>query len=305
MATPEGAEKITEEQATAALQALTTPDELEAPVEVAEQPAVEAEPAPVEAKEEDAKEETAETATEVVEAAATDDVASLKSRLEEAEKKAEETEKHHKERLAAVKERSDQSTRILNDKFLRKSTAADKARKVIERAKTDAGVDPAEADSVLAELQSTMNPASASYAPQEPRTAATEDQQLVLNKFLDEKDMTRPEADRFGLWITSKASTVMSLPEQAVANESVGAFLRLAHGYWKNEVVESEKKTVDDAVGAVKAVKQTQRAAARAASASPTAPKKQAVKQLAQTDPKEYTDEDISTLFRMSVEEHQ
>ena len=307
MATPEGAEKITEEQATAALHQLTHEDsgEPETPVEVAEQPAVEAEPAPVEAKEEDAKEETVETATEVVEAAATDDVASLKTRLEEAEKKAVEREEDHKERLASFKERSSESSRIMRDRYVRKSAAADNARRVIEAAKTDAGVDPVEADRVLAELKSTLHPDSANYAPPVQRTAATEDQQVVINEFLDEKEMTTKEGDKFGLWVKTEASAIMSPLEQQVAHESLPAFLRLAHGYWKKGVREEQNKQVDDAVGAVKAVKQTQKAAAKAASASPAAPKKQPVNKPTGTSPKDYKPEDISALLRASVEEYQ
>ena len=307
MATPEGAEKITEERAAEALQQLTVEDlgEQETPVEVVEQSTEPVETAPVEAKEGDAKKETGEkTATETVKAAAEDDVASLKTRLEDAEKSAKEREEHFTERHKASQERHAESTRILQDRYIRKSTAADRALKIIEAAQTDTGVDPVEAKRVVEELKSTMHPESASYAPPVQRAEAVEDQQVVINSFLNEKDMTVAEGDKFGLWIKTESHNIMSPIEQAKAHTDLDGFLRFAHISWKEDVDKKNDKQVGDAVGAVKAVKQVQKAAARAASATTTAPKKQVVTKSTGTDVKKLTDNDVSALFKASVEEH-
>ncbi len=303
MAEPE----VTEEQANEALHQLTTQeiDEPETPVEVVE-PAVEAAPAPVEEAKEEAKEETeekvVETATEVV-AAAEDDVASLKTRLENAEKSAKEREEHFAERHKASQERHAESTRILQDRYIRKSTAADRALKIIEAAQTETGADPVESKRVVEELKSTMHPESASYAPPVQRAEAVEDQQVVINSFLNEKDMTVAEGDKFGVWIKTESHNTMSPIEQAKAYTDLDGFLRLAHISWKEDVDKKNDKQVGDAVGAVKAVKQTQKAAVRAASATTTAPKKQPVNKPTETPFKDYKPEDISALIRASVEE--
>ncbi|KKK64552.1 hypothetical protein LCGC14_2983060, partial [marine sediment metagenome] len=204
----------------------------------------------------------------------------------------------------ASQERHAESTRILQDRYIRKSTAADRALKIIEAAQTETGADPVESKRVVEELKSTMHPESASYAPPVQRAEATEDQQVVINSFLNEKDMTVAEGDKFGVWIKTESPNIMSPIEQAKAYTDLDGFLRLAHISWKEDVDKKNDKQVGDAVGAVKAVKQVQKAAARAALATTTAPKNQVVTKSTGTDVTKFTDNDVSALFKASVEEH-
>ena len=288
---PTAVEKVTEEQAAVAYAQIRGDAPL--PEEV-----VAEEPAPVEAPAEEAPKDEA-APVEAAPEAPTDDVESLKARLTEAEKRVEEREKSHTDRLAALQARFSTNERILRDRFLRKSTATDKALRVLKAAKSEAGVDPTEADKVIAELESTMHPASATYAPP---PAAVEDQTLVLNSFLNEKGMDWNEADQFGKWMNAEARTVLTPAEQAVANESIEGFLHIAHNRWKaTEAAKLQKHT--DAVAAVKSVQRIQREAARAA-APATAPKKQPAARSDEADVSKLTPNDISALLRKTVEQY-
>jgi len=299
-------EQISDEQAEEALHHLThseideTPEEeVTEPEVVASEPSVEV-TAPAEPAVADATEEmTVEVAD--------DDLASLKARNEELTAQVEAVEKRNEARLKAQQERSVANEQILRNRFLQKSTALDKARQVLQATRSEAGVSEADVDAVIRELEGTMNPQSASYAPPPPQPQqqmANDDQVLVMNNFLSEKGMTAEEADRFGMWITNDAPTAMSQQEQSVAGESIGGFLRLAHSRWQDGVREKENEGKrNDAVGAVRSVQRTQREAARAASASTTAPVKQVAHTANETDVSKLTKDDVSTLLRQTVEQ--
>jgi len=298
---PPEQEEVTEEQAGEALQQLTlqgleSEDELDEPV---------AEPsAPAETATEQEPQETVQAQEEVTEDAG-DDVESLRKRNEELESATKEAEKRFNERLEALKQRTSSNEQILRDRYLRKSTVADKALKVLRATRSDAGVSEAEVDQAIREMEGTLNPASASYAPPEPSPMANEDQALVLNSFLNEQGMTVAEAEEFGKWVSGEATTAMSPAEQAVASQSLDGFLRLAHTRWQQSVHDKEKESKrDDAVGAVRAVQRTQREAARAASSAPVAPKKQPASPVTETDVSKLTPDDISALLRQSVEQY-
>lgn len=290
---PTAVEKITDEQVTSAFMQLSGgAPPTETPVE---EPVPEA--APVEPAKEEPKEEAAPA--EAAPEAPSDDVASLKTRLTEVEKRAEEREKQHETRLAALQVRHATNEQILRDRYLRKSTATDKALRVLKAAKSEAGVDPTEADRVIAELEGTMHPASATYVPP---SATIEDQTLVLNAFLNDKAMDWTEAEQFGKWITSEARTVLTPAEQAVANESLDGFLHIAHNRWKTTEATKQQKQID-AVAAVKSVQRVQREVARAA-APASAPKKQPAAPSGEVDVKKLTPNDISSLLVKVVEKY-
>jgi hypothetical protein len=117
--------------------------------------------------------------------------------------------------------------------------------------------------------------------------------------------MDGSEADQFGKWIRSEGSSALSLPEQAVANESLDGFLRIAHNRWRSAAsAQSKQQKVDDAVAAVKSVQRTQRQTARAAEVSGGAPKKQPTKTSEEVDVKKLTQNDISALLRQSWEQY-
>lgn len=293
---PEKDEKVTEEQANQALQQLLseTPgmEEAAAAEPAAEEPAQEEPPA----------QESAEQPEEPVAAApeaAADDLKSLESRYETRLK---ETESRYEARLKALQARQQENDRILRDKYVRKSAVVDKALKTLRATRTPEGIAEGEVDSVIRELEGTMNPASTSYSP--PPTGY-EDQAIVVNEFLNEKGMTTEEADEFGRWVRADAPAVLSPTEQAIAQRDLDGFLRVAHYRWQEGMREKDKKAkVDDAVQAVKSVQRTQREAARAA-APTAAPKKQPPPQNTAIDVKKLTKEDISALLRQSVEQYQ
>lgn len=236
-----------------------------------------------------------------------DDVESLKARLSDLETKFGETEKTYRAKLEAVTTRSAQNEQVLRDRYLRKASATDNALKVLRSARTDAGVSEQDVDRVLRELESTMNPASTSYAPPETpgRAVATEDQALVMNNFLNERGMTVDEAEAFGKWITAEATTAMHPAELAVAASSLDGFLRLAHNRYVTAAADKEKQTKrSDVVGAVRSVQNTQRQALRAGSASPAAPRKQPTGARQELDVAKLTKDDVSELLRMSVQQY-
>jgi hypothetical protein len=309
--------EITEDQATEALhQAMGVEAEVDPTAEPAAvpEPAEEAAEQPAEVTDTGTAAESAEvvesegTPAEGEPEKAVDDVESLKARLEERDKQLEEINKRHEARLTAMKQRSEQNESVMRDKVLRKSTLVDRARQILKQSRTAEGVPEAEVDRVLGEIDSSMNPASPSYAPPQPQTYDTEDQTVELNNFLNEKGMDSAEADAFGTWIKTEAGTVMSEQEQQVAQKSLGGFLRLAHVSWQAGIREKAAKDEakrSSAVQAVRSVKRTQREAARAASPVTAAPKKQPTdSQAKEPDYDSFTPQDISGLIQEAVRQY-
>ena len=289
-------QQITEEQAGEALQQLVGNDDEsgipqpDAPVEP--EPSTEVEP------------EVA--AAEVIEEAAPDDLESLQRRLEESESAREaDTAK-----LLAMQERNAQNEQILRDRYLRKSTASDRALQVLKRAQSDEGASQEDVSRIVQELEGTMNAASPSYATPAPQTQQAapdmEDRVMTMNNFLNEKSMGTEDAGEFATWMQTEAGTVLSQAEQAVAERSLDGFLRIAHPRWKQGKRDKDKTAQrNDAVEAVKTVQRTQKAAASAASGSTTAAKKQRVGSAGgEVDVSKLTEQDISDLVRQSVTQY-
>lgn len=295
-------EKVTEEQAEQALGALIAQaqepeeDEQEVAAVIGDPPADE--PTPAETPE-------GEDRPAGEEAAPTDDVESLRAKLADSDKRLETEKKAAEERTRAIQERSSQNESILRDRFLRKSNAAARALQVLEAARTEKGVSQEEVDRAVAELRGTMNPNSPSYQPP-PDGGNAEDQAMVLNGFLNEKQMSRAEAEEFGRWMRTEAGTVLSAPEQALATRDVEGFLRLAHTrYLEGQKSSDRDKQRQEAVEATRTVQRTQKEAARAASAAPAAIRKQNTSASAkQIDVRKLTKEDVSSLLRQSVEQY-
>lgn len=277
--------EVTEEQAEEALRALQQTEE-PPQEETPEQPVLESSA-------------EAEPGEQVAEEVAEDDLESLQKRLEERESAMAAAEERYRAQLEALNQRNTESERILRDKFLRKSTVADKAMKALEAARSPDGISEEDVDRAIRDIRGSMNPESPSYAPQPTQPVATEDQTLALHSFLNEKGMTQQEADQFGSWVREKASGVMSPTEQAVAGESLGAFLRLAHVRYLEEQNKTNQRS--DAVDAVRTVQRAQKAAAQAASGSPRAPSKPRAAKPQEVDVSKLTPEDISDLMRQSV----
>lgn len=254
-------------------------------------------PEPAETAAEPEAAEAGATTTEAEPETPTEDVGSLRKRMAD-------LEADYKAKAEAMERRYSQSQEILTNRWLQKSTAADRALKALAKAKSEEGLDPTEADRVIAELQGTMNPASPSYAPVKSEPQG-QDNILTLNRFLNEKQMSEREAEEFGAWIQSDAPKAMTVHEQAIANRDVEAFLRLAHGRFLEGAREKEKERLrNDAVGAVKSVQRTQREVARAASTGTRAPTKQPAGKPAEVDVKTLTKADISDLLRQSVTQY-
>ena len=292
MATDE--KRPTMDEANDALHQLLNPDE------VVREAEPEAEVAPVQA--EAVVAET--TPTEVVEETPSDDVASLKKRLEEFETKANTERKLYEDRWKAFEDRRVANERILRDRLLRKSTAADRALKVLKSTRTEEGVPESEVDRVIREVEGTMNPASPSYVPPMQGPEVTEDQAITLNAFLNEKAMTNEEAAKFGQWVQTKAATVMSPMEQAVAQQSIDGFLRLAHARYQQSVSEEQNQAKrNDTIDAIRSVQKTQKETAKAASSVASAPRKQSVAP-SKAESAKLTRDDISALLRQSVEDN-
>jgi hypothetical protein len=308
------AEKISEEQAAAALKEVLASnlDENEHPQDTsvsvptpAEQPAEE-QPAPAAAA------ETAEATEEPapVEEPASDDVESLKKRLADREAQDEQRQKNDEARWKAMQDRATENERILRERLLRKSAAADRARQILERSKTQEGVTQDEVDRVIADIQGTLNPASVNYAPPAVQAEENEDKVIVLNRFLNEKNITQEEQEEFGKWIQNEGSKVLTASEQAVAHQSLDGFLRIAHQRWQDTTSEKVKATQRaETVNAVKSIQKTQKEAARAASAPSAAPKKQPTASPKELNlhklPEKERNEAISALVRASVEQYQ
>ena len=301
--------RISEEQANEALHQLLNArtgiaqPEVEA-VPEAPAPAEPAEPSaevPTEPAAEAAPAEAADAATPVE----TDDLASLKARLAERETQAKEAEQKFQSRLQAQQQRNQESERILRERYLRKSTAADRALKVLKATRTESGVPETEVDRIIQEVEGTMNPQSVSYVPPSNQTEANEDQAIALNGFLNEKQMDAAEADEFGRWIKTEGAAVIPPNEQTLAYRDPVGFLYVAHlRYQASTRAKANQRT--SAVEAVKTVQRTQKQAAKAASAAPTAPRKTAV---ASTPPntidyEKITPEDVSAMLKKSLDQY-
>ena len=185
-------QKVTEEQAAEALRALATQahiddDEPEPQVAAAPEPEPTPEPEPVVETPKD------ETPSEVIAASESDDVASLRKRLEERETEAQSLAELNEKRLKATQERFAQNERTMREKYLKKSSVADRALHILEQTRTEKGVSETEVDRVIQEIRGTMSPQSPNYAPP-PQQAAYEDNGIVLNSFLNEKGMTQEDS---------------------------------------------------------------------------------------------------------------
>jgi hypothetical protein len=294
-------EEVTEDQANQALQQVL--DLSKEDSEPQEEP-VAAEPEAAPAEEPQAAEEP-QTEVAGEPEVKEDDLDSLKNRVQQLEEEREAEAKRYQSRLEALKQRGSQNEEILRTRHLRKSTAADNALKILKAARSGEGVSESDADRAIREIEGTMHPASAQYSPPQASAAATEDQALVLNSFLNEQQMTGEEAEEFGKWIRSEGSTAMSPTEQAVAGQSLDGFLRIAHTRWNEGKRDADRKAKnDDMVGAVKSVQRTQKQAARAASSGTAAPKKQPAGPAAEPDYSKLTPNDISKLMKQSVEQY-
>lgn len=302
--------KITEEQAAAALKEVLASnlDENEHPQETsvatsAEQSAetpVATEPA--ETTEKPVEEEAAE-------AAPSDDLESLRKRLADREAQDAEREKTYEARERAIEQRAAQNEQILRERLLRKSAAADRARQILERSKTQEGVTQDEVDRVIQDIQGTLNPASANYVPPTVQAEDNEDKAIAINRFLNEKRMSSEEAEVFGKWIQNEGAKVLSPEDQAVAHQSLSGFLRIAHRSWQEAASEQTRATQRaETVNAVKSIQKTQKEAARAASAPGSAPKKQPIASPKELNlhklPQKERDEAVSALVRASVEQY-
>jgi len=311
---------VTEEQAAEALRKLVdlhqdsdNDDDEPFVVSQVEQPAADttAETTDTPPAEEPTEEPAPVAADAAPESVESDDVASLKQRTKDLEERLAEADKRAQARIEAIKQRESQSGRILRERMLRKSTVADKALKILRQSRSSEGVPESEVDRLISEIESTMNPASANYAPPEQYQqqhgggAASEDQVLVLNDFLNERGMTSEEAEEFGKWIRNEAATTMSPTEQAVAQESLNGFLHLAHARWNEVLQRKQQQTKADAVSAVKSVQRTQREVARAAATPTTAPQKTSVKAATQEiDASKLTEAQVAELIKQSVKQY-
>ena len=302
---------ITEQQANDALKQMMAERESGQQLELAQSPPDEApEEAPAEEPAEPAPAEPAEPEPEAAAtgaAAESDDVTSLKQRLAERDKAIEEAEKRHQARLDAMQSRSQANERILRERHLRKSTAADRALRLFKTWKQtpEQGVPEGDVDRAIAELEGTMNPQSPSYQPPATPIEASEDTAIALNAFLNEKQMDMGEADEFGKWIKADGAEVMNPNEQALAYRDIDGFLRIAHlRYTESKRAKLNQRA--NAVEAVRTVQRTQKQAAKAASAAPAAPRKTTV---ASTPPNtidydKVTQDDVAKWLRQSVEQY-
>ena len=296
-------EKVTEAQAEEALRAL-----VDLKNQQGDEPEEAAAPAVTEIT--DAAPAADEPAVEATAPAESDDVASLKQRLEVADTERQKERERYEARWKAIQERNAANERILRDRYIRKSTAVDRALKTLRATRTTDGVSETEVDRVIAEMEQTMNPQSASYVSPEPAAAAREDQAIVLNAFLNEKGMDMNESEEFGKWMRSEAPNVLTTSEQDVARESLNGFLQIAHGRWQQGMRDKEKETRrSDAVEAVRTVQRTQREAAKAASGASAAPRKQSIAPKSdQADWRKMSEDErhdwVSALLKQSVEQY-
>lgn len=298
-------QKVTEEQAAEALKGLfaqNSDEEIPAPAPATPEPS---EPKPAEPV---VQEPPAETPAPEQEVSQSDDVESLKKRLADSEAAKEQIAKDAAARVEAIRTRTSQNESILRERYLRKATVTDKALRALKAARSETGIEKAEVDRTIAEIEGTLNPNSAQYAaPVTEPGAVLEDQALTLNSFLNEKGLSASEADAFGNWMKTEASKALSPMEQAIAGRDLDGFLRLAHTRFVDSQSQQSRQRRDEAVGAVRSVQITQREAARAASSTPAAPRKTPAgpkTELTAADYKKFTKDDVSTLLRQSVEQY-
>ena len=301
-------EKVTEEQASAALSEIYQSAEEGIPVQTQEP-----EPAPVEepSTEEAPAVETEPEAESAPEAASEgDDVASLKRRLQERDTQAIKDKEEADTRWKAFQARAAENERILRDRYLRKSSITDKAMRVLRAIRSQEGVPEADVDGVIREIESTLNPASASYVQPSVGPEYAVDAAITLRSFLNEKRLTDEEAADFGNWMETEGRRTLSPREQAVANQSLDGFLSIAHSKWQYGVREKDREAQRAAtVEATRSVQRTQKEAARAASASPAAPRKQTSGKTQLPDLKKMSKAEkdlyVATLLKQSVEQYE
>lgn len=240
--------------------------------------------------------------TEAASAPEGDDIVSLRKRIEEGEAKRKADKDLFDARWKAVNERGRQNEDILRKRLLTKSSIVDRARTMLERLSSDNGPTQVEVDRLLEDIRGTMNPASPSYVPppQAQHADLSEDHIITLNAFLNEHEMTAENADRFGRWLQGDGRTVLTPQEQAIADQSLDGFLRIAHRRWSDAETEADKKKRQaDAVEAVKTIQKTQRLAAKAGAATPRAPTKTSTP--APSKPAKLSKDDVSALLRQTV----
>jgi len=301
---PEDETVYTQEQAEEALRALRAPEG-----EPEDEPVAVAEPEPEPATDLPAEPEPEPsrgpiTATEEgVDGG--DDIESLRARLDDFQVQLKTSEERADARIAAIKERSAANAAILRDRYLRKSTAADRAKQVLLATRSEAGATEAEVNSAIQDLEGTQNPASATYAPPVTTTVNQEDRDLIINDFLNEKGMTQAEATEFDTWVRAEGVAQMSAAEQEIAEQSPAGFLRLLYSRYDNGVKEKRREAkTSDAVRAVEGVQRVQREAARAGATAPSvAGRRRAPK--GEVDVKDLTEADVARLVRESVTQYQ
>src|SRR3990167_5291396 len=136
-------EKVTEAQAEEALRAL-----VDLKNQQGDEPEEAAAPAVTEIT--DAAPAAEEAAVEATAPAESDDVASLKQRLEVADTERQKERERYEARWKAIQERNAANERILRDRYIRKSTAVDRALKTLRATRTTDGVSETEVDRVIA-----------------------------------------------------------------------------------------------------------------------------------------------------------
>ena len=96
----------------------------------------------------------------------------------------------------------------------------------------------------------------------------------------------------------------MSEQEQRLANRDLDGFLRVAHMRY-GESLRNKERQRTETIGAVKAVQRAQRETARAASSVPSAPRKKSTGATpGGVDVSKLTNDDVSKLLRLSVEQY-
>ena len=254
------------------------------------------------ASEENAPVEEAPEETAAEQQAEGDDVASLKARLEEAEKKQAEYDR----RFQDIQTRSRQSIEATRARMLAKSTQLDKARILLERALTsEQGVDKAEVERLMAEIQSGYNPASSNYQPAptpfQPQPLPSEDAISGVNDFLNENGILTAEADEFGAWARGPSHT-LTQRDIDLANRDTYAFMHSAwpkFAKWKAQQEADKQPEPSVTAKAIKTVQKVQKAAARAASNMPSEAGGSQGQPKARK-PSEVSDNELANAFRSS-----
>ena len=240
--------------------------------------------------------EQADEATEAVAEETTsqdtgdDDVSSLKARHEAAVKR-------YEDQLTAVRTRSAQSLESVNRQKMKFASERDRARRILEKALTEDGVDKAEAERLLADIRAGYNPSSANYTPQSDpvEVAAQEDQAITVNQWLNDNALTDDEANRFSKWLRNESN----LTDGDRRIKDTYSLLSVVEPRWR----EAEKGSKpSDTIRAIKTVQSVQRRAAKAAAAGVGASKNNAGKRPSAKKGERLTDDQVSELFRASME---